>query len=173
MRLQRHPVPGHRPAGRAERAVLGSLTALGLLAAAMASAAATPTATAAATATAGCGDALPGAAGPARLLAQAQGWQVALVPQPAPLVVGKPFALLLQLCPPAGQPLPATLVVDADMPAHRHGMNYKATVQALGEGRFEARGLLLHMPGRWRFLVDLPPADGRPALRLSTETSVR
>jgi hypothetical protein len=54
------------------------------------------------------------------------------------------------------QPLPVALRVDADMPAHRHGMNYRTTVTALGDGRFRAEGLMFHMAGRWRLLFDLP-----------------
>jgi hypothetical protein len=41
------------------------------------------------------------------------------------------------------------------MPAHRHGMNYRAHVAAKGEGRYLAEGLLFHMPGRWQFAFDI------------------
>ena len=37
-------------------------------------------------------------------------------------------------------------------------MNYRPTVQALGDGRFTAEGLVFHMPGRWRFLFYPPGA---------------
>lgn len=85
--------------------------------------------------------------------------QLAFVARPAPLVVGRHFALDIEVCPRPGASLPLALRVDADMPAHRHGMNYRPSVRALGEGRYRADGLLLHMPGRWRFLFDLS-ADG-------------
>jgi hypothetical protein len=39
-------------------------------------------------------------------------------------------------------------------------MNYRPTVRALGDGRYRADGLLLHMAGRWRLLFELT-ADGR------------
>jgi hypothetical protein len=29
-------------------------------------------------------------------------------------------------------------------------MNYRPTVEARGDGRYRASGLLLHMPGRWQ-----------------------
>ncbi|MFT3818547.1 MAG: hypothetical protein QM750_13065 [Rubrivivax sp.] len=88
--------------------------------------------------------------------------QLAWAPQPGPLRAGRMFAVEVVLCP-AG----ATLgKVDAEMPAHRHGMNYRPTIRALGDGRFRAEGLLLHMPGRWRFSFEL---DG---LRLSQERDV-
>ncbi|MBL8352082.1 MAG: FixH family protein [Burkholderiaceae bacterium] len=116
-------------------------------------------------AAAACGDALPAAA---RLQAEATGWQLAFAPRPAPLAVGRPFALDIVVCPPAGQPLPATLKVDAEMPAHRHGMNYRASVKPLGSGRWQAEGLMFHMPGRWRVLFDLD-RPGQPPLRLASE----
>ena len=95
-----------------------------------------------------------------------EGWQqletaryiVAFRPQPAPSV-GQLFTLDLALCAKAGA-LPQRVQVDAWMPAHRHGMNYAPSVQALPEGRYRAEGLLLHMPGRWEFQFELS-ADGR------------
>jgi hypothetical protein len=119
---------------------------------------------------AACGDQLPAAH---RLLAEADGQQIAFAPQPAPLALGRHFALDIVLCPAAGQAVPASLVVDADMPAHRHGMNYRASVSALGDGRFRAEGLMLHMAGRWRFIFDLPAGGGAPARRLTREIELR
>lgn len=123
-----------------------------------------------AAAQASCGDNLPAAH---RLLAEADGWQVVFAPQPAPLPLGRHFALDIVVCAPAGQPLPAMLAVDADMPAHRHGMNYRATVSALGDGRFRADGLMFHMAGRWRISIDLPGAAGAPPRRLSRAVDLR
>ncbi len=125
---------------------------------------------AAAPAWAGCGDDLPATQ---RLLAQTDGLQIAFAPQPAPLPLGRHFALDIVLCPAAGQPMPASLVVDADMPAHRHGMNYRASVMHLGGGRFRAEGLMFHMAGRWRFIFDWPATPGAPARRLTHEIELR
>ena len=129
----------------------------------LASVAATP-------AQATCGASLPAGQ---RLLAEDGGLQVAFAPRPAPLALGRHFALDIVVCAPAGQPLPATLAVDADMPAHRHGMNYRASVTALGDGRFRADGLMFHMAGRWRLLFDLPASDGMPARRISHTLDLR
>jgi hypothetical protein len=77
---------------------------------------------------------------------------VAFAPQPPPWGLGRHFALEFEVCPKAAaplSPLPDQVRVDARMPAHGHGMNYRPTVQALGPGRWRAEGLLLHMPGRW------------------------
>ncbi len=119
---------------------------------------------------AGCGDDLPAAH---RLLATADGLRIAFAPRPAPLQAGRAFALDIVLCPAPGQPLPASLVVDADMPAHRHGMNYRASVTPLADGRFRAEGLLFHMAGRWRFIFDWPATAGAPAGRATHEVDLR
>ena len=48
-----------------------------------------------------------------------------------------------------GEPV-ASARIDATMPQHGHGMNYRPKIEVLGDGRFRAVGLLLHMPGDWR-----------------------
>jgi hypothetical protein len=71
------------------------------------------------------------------------------------LRVGEHFALELAVCPAPGE-----LRVDAWMPDHRHGMNYRPSIRALGGGRYRAEGLLFHMPGRWEFLFELRGSGG-------------
>lgn len=115
-----------------------------------------------------CGSALPAAA---RQQVAGAGWVVAWAPSRWPIPVGQHFSLQVQLCADAGRALPTALRVDADMPAHRHGMNYRTTVKDLGQGRFQAEGLLFHMPGRWRVRFDL--GQGAQAARLDQELDVR
>ena len=69
--------------------------------------------------------------------------------------VGKHFSVEVAACARNGPP-PRALKIDAHMPEHRHGMNYKPTVKPAGPGRWHAEGLLFHMPGKWElvFLVD-------------------
>ncbi|MBS0336295.1 MAG: hypothetical protein JSS40_05695 [Proteobacteria bacterium] len=74
---------------------------------------------------------------------------------PEKIAVGKHFALELAVCPKAGVPGPESLRVDAHMPEHRHGMNYKAQVAAAPGGRYKAEGLMFHMPGRWELVFDV------------------
>ncbi|WP_326534772.1 hypothetical protein [Pseudorhodoferax sp.] len=98
------------------------------------------------------------------------------VPQPAPLASGRHFGLDIVVCPKAGAGAPAALRVDADMPAHGHGMNYRPTVRVMGapgegQSRYRAEGLLLHMPGRWRLHFELS-VDGRIE-RLSHDLDLR
>lgn len=68
--------------------------------------------------------------------------------QPAKLAVGEHFSVEYAVCPKGGAALPRLVGVNASMPEHRHGMNYKPGVTALGGGRYRAEGLLFHMPGR-------------------------
>ena len=81
--------------------------------------------------------------------------QLAWRAQPAPRV-GQPFVMEVQLCPADAQ----LLKVDATMPEHRHGMNYRPTLQPLGAGRWRVHGLLWHMAGRWELRWDVR-TDGR------------
>ena len=69
-------------------------------------------------------------------------------PPPAPVPVGEMVSLEIALCNAAGT-APALQRLDAEMPAHRHGMNYRPSVVALGPGRYRAEGLMFHMPGLW------------------------
>ena len=82
-----------------------------------------------------------------------------------PIHVSEFFALEVALCSRDGQPRVATLRVDAQMPEHRHGMNYRASVRPQGPDRFIAEGLLLHMPGSWEFSFDINAGADRESLR--------
>jgi hypothetical protein len=93
---------------------------------------------------------LPGA--PADSARRVQLGDAAVEFRSEPIVVGEPFALEVLTC--AGQRLTR---VDADMPEHRHGMNYTPSLRELGPNRFRAEGMLFHMPGRWRITFELGP----------------
>ena len=74
---------------------------------------------------------------------------------PAQIAVGQPFALELAACAKQGAALRARVRLDARMPEHGHGMNYRIKVIPLAEGRYRSEGWLFHMPGRWEFVFDL------------------
>jgi hypothetical protein len=102
--------------------------------------------------------ALPAAACPLPVPALQQGavqatWKV----EGAPITVGKHFAIAVQICPAN-----AVLTrVDATMPEHQHGMNYRPSIQRVGgpqDGRWRAEGLMFHMPGRWELRLDVQAA---------------
>ncbi len=107
---------------------------------------------------------------PGRMLAEGDGFRLLFSIAPANLRVGEHFNLDITVCSRNGGTRGQVLKVDADMPAHRHGMNYRATLHSLGEGRLQAQGLMFHMPGRWRFIFDLSGDQG--TTRLTREIEV-
>ena len=78
--------------------------------------------------------------------------------KPDKITVGQHFAMDLVVCAKGGQPTAETLRVDAHMPEHRHGMNYRTTVKAADGGRYQAEGFMFHMPGRWEFIFEVRAA---------------
>ena len=112
-----------------------------------------------------CGDAL--GKGVAR--GESKRYVVAWRPDPSPIVVSRHFALDVVVCAKAGAAPAKSLRVDATMPAHRHGMNYRPTIAATGDGRFRAEGLLFHMPGAWEFAFDVAGDDGTERVRAPYE----
>jgi hypothetical protein len=66
------------------------------------------------------------------------------------------FALQAQVCPPSAR----LERVDATMPEHQHGMNYRPRLLDLGAGRWRAEGLMFHMAGRWELRFDVVGTDG-------------
>jgi len=86
--------------------------------------------------------------------------------QPAPLRVGAEFAVDAVLCPKTNAKAAKIDAIrfDAWMPAHRHGMNARPSLEALGADRWRAEGFRFHMPGRWQFTVDVDTAAGRERL---------
>ena len=80
--------------------------------------------------------------------------QLAWRAEPEAIAVSRPFALLVTLCPADAR----LRRVDASMPEHRHGMNYRPSLRALGDGVWRAEGLLWHMAGRWELRLDVEAA---------------
>jgi hypothetical protein len=104
-------------------------------------------------------------------LIQGPGVDVAWRTVPQPVVVGQPFAVEFEVCPRADGGAPERLTVDAWMPDHRHGMNYRPTLSGAPPEVLRADGLLFHMPGRWQLVFEMRSA-GR-ALRLTDDLTVR
>src|SRR5262245_25569362 len=84
--------------------------------------------------------------------------------EPSVLEVGRFFAAEVVACRAPGPGAVSAIVLDAQMPAHGHGMNYRPTVTSTGPGRFRFAGLMLHMPGTWRVTFDLVQGDRRTRL---------
>ena len=80
-------------------------------------------------------------------------------PRPGPIKVGALFSLDLSVCATEGEV--RAIAVDATMPEHKHGMNYKPVIKPAGTGAFTATGLMFHMPGRWQFAFEVDTTSGR------------
>ena len=82
--------------------------------------------------------------------------------EPNPIPLNAEFNLHIWVsADEAGGPVAGefSLAVDARMPQHRHGMNRRPKLTAMGKGEFLAEGLLFHMPGKWELYLDIT-ADG-------------
>ena len=83
---------------------------------------------------------------------------VTYLPNPLPVRVNEPFSLDVRVFRDAALSKPAYGVqvkVDAEMPAHHHGMTLTPAIRRTGDGAFLVTGMLLHMPGDWELLVDV------------------
>lgn len=87
-------------------------------------------------------------------------WRVA-GPPGAAIEPSRPFSLQVRLCPATAE----LLAVDATMPAHRHGMNYRPSLHPLGDGRWRVDGLLFHMAGAWELTWDVRQGERVERLR--------
>jgi len=150
-------------AGRWRLAAIG-----GALAALLAALLAATGPSGAAQAQAGAKDAC--AAGPGVRLVESAQYRLAWRSDPAPVPVGRLFALEVAVCP-RGAGGAATLAVDARMPGHGHGMNYKPSVKPAGDGRYRVEGMMFHMPGQWELAFEL--REGGRTERLVQPVAVR
>lgn len=72
-----------------------------------------------------------------------------------PLTVARHFSMQFRVCRHGTPVTVKRFKLDAVMPAHNHGMNYRAKIDVGADGLIEASGLLFHMPGRWQLIVDI------------------
>jgi YtkA-like len=114
---------------------------------------------------AACGEQLPGAT---RRIEDAS-YEIVFRSAPAAIETGKYFSLDFAVCPRGGSRPPDEVRVDAVMPEHRHGMNYRPVVAARGTGLYRADGLMFHMPGRWEIRFDVVTAAGVDRLVATTQ----
>ena len=89
-------------------------------------------------------------------------WLLVYRATPAPIPVGRHFVLDFELCPRAAAGLPSEVRVDALMPEHKHGMNYRPSVSSPRAGVYRAEGLMFHMPGRWELVFELRDGQAAP-----------
>ena len=113
-----------------------------------------------------CGSTLPG---DKRVLENAR-YQVAYRTAPQNVPVGTHFVVDFAVCPRGKAAAPTAVRVDANMPDHRHGMNYRPVVTKVSPGVYHADGLLFHMPGRWDLTFDI--VTGNTTQRLASTLRV-
>jgi hypothetical protein len=83
---------------------------------------------------------------------------------PAELRVGRFFAAEVVACKtPHDEPV-GEIRLDATMPAHGHGMNYRPAAAQTAPGHYKFTGLMLHMAGTWRLTIDLVQGSKRTRL---------
>lgn len=87
---------------------------------------------------------------------------------PPKIPVAAHFAIELLVCPRAQASRATAIAVDARMPAHGHGMNYKPSLRSLGGDRYRVEGLMLHMPGSWELVFEVTGGDGTRARATQT-----
>jgi hypothetical protein len=92
---------------------------------------------------------------PGALQLESDRYFVGLRTEPVRVAVGQHFSVELTVCKKDGAATPTGVALDAHMPEHRHGMNYKPRVIPVTDERFSATGLMFHMPGKWEFVVDV------------------
>ena len=107
-----------------------------------------------------CGEMLQGAT---RTI-EGKSYVVVFKTVPDPIAVGSHFALDFAVCPRAKAEAPRSVRVDAGMPEHRHGMNYRPVVTTRPSGAYRADGLMFHMPGRWDLTFDVDATSGTERL---------
>jgi hypothetical protein len=95
--------------------------------------------------------------------------EIAVRWEPAELRVGQFFAAEVVACRAPGSEPVGQIALDATMPAHGHGMNYRPKVEPAGAGRYRFTGLMLHMPGTWRLAFDLVQGTRRTRLTHDVE----
>ena len=114
-----------------------------------------------------CTPELPGAKGARVQTIDSALYALAYRTQPEKIVIGQHFAVELALCAKGSAAAADSVRVDAHMPEHRHGMNYKTVVTATGAQRYRAEGLMFHMPGRWEYIFEVRAAGAIERLTTS------
>lgn len=82
-------------------------------------------------------------------------YTIVYVTAPDPVAVRAHFVVDFAVCPRGGAPAAQSVRIDAAMPEHGHGMNYRPGVTATASGQYRAEGMLFHMPGRWDIAFDV------------------
>ncbi|MGE3179987.1 MAG: SMP-30/gluconolactonase/LRE family protein [Phycisphaerae bacterium] len=72
-----------------------------------------------------------------------------------PVPMNQLFDLEVEVNPLDTEAAKLAIGVDADMPAHRHGMLVSPEVEEVSPRKYAVRGMNFHMPGYWEIYVDV------------------
>lgn len=98
------------------------------------------------------------ASAPQRLESNDGTYLVVYRTRPSAIPTNEPFTVEVELFDARGSQAKisdATLMVDAAMPEHAHGMNVVPRIWKNNDGSYTATGLEFHMPGRWELYFDV------------------
>jgi hypothetical protein len=109
----------------------------------------------------GAGAGANGGTWPATLVTKDGGFAVTLSPTKGAIVRNEHFSLDLFVEPSKAGGGPLKVAVDADMPAHRHGMHTQPVITDQGDNTYQIDGMLFHMSGEWVITVEVT-GDGEP-----------
>lgn len=82
-------------------------------------------------------------------------YTVTIQPDPKPITGNQHFSIDLKVQRAADLEEDYELSADADMPAHRHGMNTTPETTKLGADHYRVDGMLFHMLGDWVITVKI------------------
>ena len=77
-----------------------------------------------------------------------------------PVPLNEVFTINVTVVDEDGDPIETPFAVDADMPAHNHGMNTKPEIFWHEPGRARVDGMLFHMPGEWEVYAHVEEEGG-------------
>jgi hypothetical protein len=92
------------------------------------------------------------------ILSNGGAWRIAYRTDPTPPERGTLFSVEAWVCATAEPDRlrqDVTLVIDAAMPQHQHGMSRVPTIAPTESGSFRSQGLLFHMAGDWELYFDV------------------
>jgi hypothetical protein len=92
---------------------------------------------------------------PATQMTDGGAFSVTVAPIQGTILRNEHFSLDLLVEPQQADPGPLQVKVDADMPAHRHGMHTQPEVTAYGKNKYRVDGMLFHMSGDWVITVEV------------------
>lgn len=102
---------------------------------------------------------------PATVKTDRGNFQITIEPSEGPIERNQHFSLDVLIESTGENPLKEDgglgFRLDADMPAHRHGMNTKPETTETGDHQYRVDGMLFHMAGDWAITVEISGESGK------------